>query len=135
MTTMSNNESYKIRWQVEDPQSRQVVLKQITYESHVIEDHSDKDAVFRKNVEGQVKNVIVNPDFIVAEEPRNLYYKLVSIGAEEYIKLKIMKVVVDADKEPNEIVTWIPMSKVKEKLKAEAIIYERGKEDLSDKKI
>ena len=132
---MNNNERYEIRWQVEDPQSRQVVLKQITYEKHVIEDHSDKDAIFRKNIESQVKNVIMNPDFIVAEEPRNLYYKLVGIGAEKYIKLKTMRVVVDADREPNEIVTWIPMSKVKGEVKAEAIIYERGKDDLSDKKI
>lgn len=130
---MSKTENSVIRWQVEDPQNRQIILKQSTYEDHVDGDHAPQDAAFRKKVETQVKNTVVSPDFIIADNPRNLYYKLVGISNEDVIKLKTMRVVVDTDRTPNEVVTWVPMSKSKDTFKAEAIIYERGKDGLSDK--
>ena len=130
---MSKIENSVIRWQVKDPQNRQIILKQSTYKEHVDEDHAPQDAAFRKKVETQVKNTVVSPDFIIADNPRNLYYKLVGIPNEDVIKLKTMRVVVDTDRTPNEVVTWVPMSKSKDTFKAEAIIYERGKDGLSNK--
>lgn len=130
---MSNSNNYEIRWQVKDPQNRIVVLKKSTYEKHIGEDHSPKDAMFRKEMEEQAKYTITSPGLIIERNLRHLYYKIVSISYGDDVKIKPMKVIVDADREPNEVVTWLAMTKMKDTAEAGEIIYERRTDDLSDK--
>ena len=119
-------ESDKIIWTVTDPQDRKVVLKKSTFDFHIAgTDHDKKDRDFRKKIATQAKKTIAKPEFIIKEEQRNIYFSLVKVPHEnDCIKIKPMKVVVDADRIPNEIVTWTVMRKMNDTIKSEAIIYE-----------
>lgn len=131
---MSNNENYKIRWTVTDPQKRIVVCLDKTYLDHVEGDHSEKDAGLRRKIESCVKETVKSPQYIYEEfgSSRHLYYNVIAISENvEKLKMKLLKVVVDADREPNEVVTWTPLRKG-DKVEGGAMIYERGKDDLSD---
>ncbi len=126
---MSNNE---IRWKVEDPQGRQVILKVTTYEEHVIGDHETRDAKVREETEHNAKQTIISPNIIIEDDAsRHLYYNAIVISENERPqKVKLLKVVVDSDRNPNEVVTWLSLRKG-EKIEGGAIIYERGKDGLS----
>lgn len=122
---MSNNENYKIRWNVTDPQGRQVILKQSTYEKHIIDDHKPEDSAFRRKIELQAKKTITNPQLIIAKEQRHEYHRLARVSFKEDIeKLKHINVIVDADRDPNEVVTFIASSNVHGTLETGSIIYE-----------
>lgn len=122
---MDSNEKIEIRWKVTDPQDRQVVLRQSTYENHIIDDHEQKDAAFRLKMENQAKKTVTNPQIIIAKNQRNEYHRMARVPFEEGIeKLKHVKVVVDADRDPNEVVTFIASSKVNDTLEAGSVIYE-----------
>lgn len=125
MATMNNNENYEIRWEVIDPQGRHVVLKQTTYEKHIVADHTQEDAIFRRKIELQAQKAIINPQLIIAKEQRHEYHSLARVPFEENIdKLKHINVIVDADRDPNEVVTFIASSNVRGTLEAGSIIYE-----------
>lgn len=122
---MSDNENYNIRWKETDPQGRTVILKQSTYEKHIIADHEQKDASFRRKIEFQVRKTITNPQLIVAKKQRHEYHKIARIPYEEdKEKLKHINVIVDADRDPNEVVTFIASSSVRGTLETGSIIYE-----------
>lgn len=127
---MYNDSQIKIRWEVTDPQGRQVVLKENTYEHHVIGDHDTQDVKIRARTEKNAKQTIINPNLIAKDDStRHLYYNAVAIRDEENnTKVKLLKVVVDADRTPNEVVTWTPIRKG-DNLGCGAIIYERGAND------
>ena len=124
---MSYNEDVTIRWEVEDPKARKVILKQSTYEEHIDKDHTDEDAAYRQNAEKQAKETIVNPQFIVRDEEdndRHVYYKIVTVPyGNDRKRLRNMKVVVDTDRTPHEVVTWIVQSKLKDTIREEWIDY------------
>ena len=122
---MSNNESNEIRWEVANPQGRPVILKQSTYENHIISDHRPEDAAFRLKIELQAQKAISNPQFIIAKEKRHEYHRIVRVPFEENKeKLKHMKVIVDADRDPNEVVTFIAPSNLRCTLETGSVIYE-----------
>lgn len=122
---MSNNEGYDIRWKAIDPQGRQVVLKQSTYEKHIIADHMKEDASFRLKIEVQAKKAISNPQMIVAKEQRHEYHRIARVPFEENIeKLKHINVIVDADRDPNEVVTFIASSNLRGTVETGSVIYE-----------
>ena len=125
-------ESNNIIWTVTDPQDRKVVLKNSTFDFHIAgTDHDENDSNFRKKIAAQAKQTIVEPEFIVNEEQRNIYFSLVKVPYENnLLKIKPMKVVVDADRTPNEVVTWTVMRKMNDTIKSEAIIYERNSNEL-----
>ncbi len=130
---MRNNEKIDIRWEVEDPQGRQVILKLSTYEEHLIGDHETRDAKIREETEHNAKQAIISPDIIIEDDAlRHLYYNAIAISENEQShKIKILKVIVDSDRTPNEVVSWIPLRKG-DKVGGGAIIYERGKDGLSN---
>ena len=117
-----------IRWQVTDPLGNEIVLRESTFQEHIDKDHNYADAIYRKSAEMQVKNALVNPHLIFTNRNinnRNVYCKLIpakNLASGEY-RLKFLKVVVDTDREPNEIATWVAQSKVKEIVLEEWIIY------------
>ena len=124
-----------IRWTVKDIQGREIILKQTTYDEHITEDHDLQDAKFRKSMEPRVKQTLISPDVIIKDGKRNLYYNTVVIRHEEGLpKVKILKVVVDADRIPNEVITWTPLRKG-DAIRNGVIFYERGTIDLSDKQV
>ena len=124
-----------ICWAVKDIQRREIILKQTTYDEHITEDHSVQDFNFRKSMEPRVKQTLISPDIIIKDGKRNLYYNTVVIRHEEGLpKVKILKVVVDADRIPNEVVTWTPLRKG-DAIRNGVIIYERGTVDLPDKQV
>ena len=85
----------------------------MTYDEHIMGDHGEEDAEMRKFLELQAKGTLTNPGLIVKDEPgRLLYYSTIGIQAENRImKIKIMKVVTETDREPAEVVTWTPLRK------------------------
>jgi hypothetical protein len=82
--------------------------------------------IFAKKLLIPARQTIIDPEFIISEKSRNTYFSLVAILYKDNLfKLKPLKVIVDADRQPNEVVTLIPENKLKETVKSEAIIYER----------
>lgn len=125
----------KIRWKITDVQGREIILKETTYAEHILGDHAEEDARIRECMEPQIKRTLISPDIIIQDEVgRNLYYNTVVIRYEgRAAKIKILKVVVETDREPNEIVTWTPLRKG-DNIKNGEIEYERNSE-VSDKEI
>ena len=117
-----------IRWKVTDPLGNEVILKESTFSEHILGDHQMADAEYRKMAETQVKNVIVNPQIIIEDKrdnARHIFYKIVLIPCvgEKIKRLTNLKVVVDTDRKPHQIVTWMLPSKLKDKIMEEGIIY------------
>ena len=125
-----------IRWEVTDSQNRKVVLKQSTYDEHITGDHDLRDAKVRKLMESQVRRTLSSPDVIIKDTTsRLLYYNTIVIRYETRLpKIKTLKVVVDTDRSPHEVVTWTPLRKG-DSIKDGVIIYERCADDLPDKQI
>ena len=103
----------KIRWRQKDIQGREIILKQETYAEHIMGDHESADARLRANLEEQIKLTLQSPDAIIRDETgRRLYYNTVIIRNESLsAKIKILKVVVETDRHPHEVVTWTPLRK------------------------
>ena len=122
-----------IRWIVKNPLNQNIILKQSTYEKHIVSDHEESDANFRTQLELQAKSTIVDPDYIAHDKERDLYYRLVAVPCSEGdVKFKTMKVIAES-KPLNEIVTWLAQSKNKDTVRLEAVIYARNENCLSDK--
>lgn len=121
---MKNKE---IRWKVKNPLGQEIILKESTYQEHIDKDHQYEDSEYRKHAEEQAKITIEKPQMIIRNEDdqnRDMYYRIVTMEYEkEQKKLKNMKVIVETDREPNEIVTWILQSKLKDIVKEVWIRY------------
>ena len=120
-------ENDDITWTITDPQKRNVVLKRSTLDKHIAgSDHDPRDSEFRKKIMHQAQQTIVSPEFIIKENSRNIYLSLgIMPYQENLVKIKPLKVVVDADRNPNEVVTWLPLKKFSFTIESEAIIYAR----------
>ena len=119
-------EEDKIRWSITDPLGSEIILKESTFQEHIDRDHKYSDAERRKSTEFQVQSALVNPHLIFTNKKiknRNIYCKLIPAKHIEGYRLKFLKIVVDTDRIPNEIVTWVAQSKVKEVIMKEWIIY------------
>ena len=119
-----------IRWSVIDPLERQVVLKESTYEAHILNDHGGKVGKQREFLEETAKTVVEKPRFIIrdrTEASRAKYLQLIGIPVEGSIKIRSLTVVVDESREPCEVITWIPQNRLKEcVLEGEVIYYEKN---------
>ena len=120
-------ENDDIAWTITDPQKRKVVLKRSTLDKHIAgADHDPRDSEFRKKIMHQAQQTIVDPEFIIKENSRNTYLSLVNVPYQDnFDKLKTLKIVVDSDRHPNEVVTWLPLKKFNSTIESEAIIYAR----------
>lgn len=125
-----------IRWSVIDPQERQVILKESTYEMHILNDHDERDRKQREVLEEKAKSVVENPRFIFRdknEELRLKYLDLIDIPEAGIRKIRALTVIVDESREPCEIITWIPQNRLKERISEEEVIYDEKNEQLSRK--
>ena len=116
-----------IRWRVTDPLGNEVILKESTYQEHIKKDHIFSDAAYRQKAETLAREIIENPQLLILNKKklnRYVYYKIVTVPCENDTEsLKILKIVVDTDRVPNEIVTWMLQNKLKDIIKKEWIIY------------
>ena len=116
-----------IRWKVTDPLGNEVILKESTFQEHILGDHQMEDAECRKIAEVQAKAVIQNPQLIIKDEEdknRHIFYKIILMPYDGLKKrLMALRVVVDTDRTPHAIATWVIQSKLKYKLIEEWIIY------------
>lgn len=114
-------EEDKIRWSVTDPLGNEVILKESTFQEHIRKDHKFSDSEYRQKAELKASETIKNPQMIIVNKEksnRHVYYKIVTMPCDEDREsLKIMKIVVDTDRKPNQIVTWILQSKLKDTIK------------------
>ena len=116
-----------IRWKVVDPLGNEIILKESTFQEHILGDHQMTDSEYRKRLENHVKNIIQNPQLIIEEKHKNnrhIFYKIILMPHDDVMKKLItLKVVVDTDRNPHQIVTWMIQSKLKYKLLEEWIIH------------
>lgn len=114
----------KYIWAVTNPLGTETVLKQSTYDAHIndIEKRTDKEIEHLQLVSNVIKGIIKKPRFIYWDEDgvRHRYIDLISLEGLNHIQGLV--VVVDADRDPNEVVTWT----IKRHLKQEkgGIIYD-----------
>lgn len=124
---MSNNDD-SVRWSVMNPYGHEVVLRQETYDSHVVGDHDNSDAKMRKAIEEQAKIVIQSPSVIYEEEDhvgRYKYKGLITIPCDNnQMKLCGLLAIVDTDRTPHELVTWMAQNKVKDTLPEKGVVYD-----------
>ena len=117
----------EIRWKVIDPLGNEVILKESTFREHILGDHQMADAEYRKIAETQAKAIIQNPQLIIEDKEdknRHIFYKIISMPYDDVKKkLTTLKVVVDTDRTPHAIATWIIQSKLKYKFMEEWVIY------------
>ena len=118
-------ESDTVVWLATDPQDRKIILKESTLNIHIAgSDHDRQDSAFRKQIMSQAQQTIINPEIIVKDKSRLIYFRIIVIPYQEtLVKLKPIKVVVDIDRQPNEVVTWTPLNKMNTTFESEAIIY------------
>ena len=116
-----------IRWKVTDPLGNEVILKESTFSEHILGDHQMTDAEYRKMAEIQAKAIIQNPQLIIEDKEdknRHIFYKIILMPFDDSKKkLTALKVVVDTDRTPHAVATWVIQSKLKYKLMEEWIIY------------
>ena len=115
-----------VRWSVTDPLGNKIVLKDKTFEKHIKDDHALKDAVNRAAIEEQVKYTLTSPRFIVKTplEGRVKYLDLVAVPEDNIIKIKTLAIVVENNKCPFEVVTWMPRRSINEGFKKGEEIYD-----------
>lgn len=124
---MPDSDEQKVRWTVTNPFDHEVILKEDTLNYHIAGDHSESDAAKRKEAENQVKDVVRQPHFIVKDSSRDNRYKymdLIPVPFNDEIKIRYVTVIIDTEKSPHEVVTWIPQSKLKDTAKNEEVVYD-----------
>ena len=100
----------KIRWKITDPLGNEVCLKESTYIEHILKDHSPQDSAYRMQIEREARITILTPSLIVSDGERNLYYKVIGLTGEN-LKIRMLKVVVEKNRNPQEVVTWTILRK------------------------
>lgn len=95
-------------WTVTNPFGAETVLKQTTYDADIndIEKRTDKEIEHLQLVSDAIKGIIRKPRFIYWDKDgvRHNYIDLISLEGLNHIQGLV--VVVDADRDPNEVVTW-----------------------------
>lgn len=94
-----------MRWKAVNPFENEVVLREDTFTEHIVGDHSDADVEIRKQLEPVARSTLEYPDLIIRDKGRHLYYRVIALS-DEVLKVRILKVVVDTDRSPHEVVTW-----------------------------
>lgn len=121
-------ERKKYLWVVRNPLGTDVALKQSTYDTHIMDESRDeKERANLELVAQAAKSVITQPRFIYWEKnkykQRHRYIDLIAF--EELLHIQSLVVVVDTDRSPHEIVTWMIKRSLKQEiLKGGGIIYD-----------
>lgn len=120
-----------VRWKVIDPLGNEVYLTEESFQTHIIKDHKDADAIIRMELEEQVKISIQNPCFILKDkdiEGRRIYLDWGIILREDKIYIRPLFVVTESY---GKVVTWFSKRFVNINVqKDEGIIYDRRVSDL-----
>ena len=119
----------KIRWSALNPYRHEVVLKQETFDSHIANDHDDKDATIRASLEDNAKESIKHPRYIVKDNLRDDRYQYIDIAPvtqTDTITLHFLKTIINTSRHPHEVVTWIPM-RGKISVEKGGIVYDSAK--------
>lgn len=115
-----------IRWSITDPLGNKIVLRTSTFHEHILGDHANEDAKMRIKLEPHAFETLVRPSAIVKDRENNsrrIYYSVVALQYEEpEWHFKILKVVVETDRTPNEVVTWMVVRRG-DKIKDGVMIY------------
>lgn len=110
-----------------------MALKETTYNSHILDEQTRTEAEVRhlQLVSEAVREVIIKPRFIYYDVnyEGNLRHKYIDlICLEELLHIQALVVVVDTDREPNEVVTWtIKRSLNKEIIRGGRLVYDARK--------
>lgn len=120
-----------VRWKVTDPLGNEIYLTEESFQTHIIKDHQDADAVIRMALEEQVKISIQNPCYILRDqtvEGRKIYLDWGKIVRENTTRIRPLFIVAE---EYGKIVTWFSKRSVNIAVQKEGgIIYERRILDL-----
>ena len=115
-----------IRWKVTDPLGNEVYLTEDSFQTHVINDRQNADAVVRMSLEENVKYSLQNPRFIVKAEiveGRRVYLDLADVIRDDMIHVRPLFIVTEAD---GKVVTWFAKRSVNIKVFTEGgILYDR----------
>lgn len=120
-------------WVVKNPLGTDVALKKSTYESHIQDETTRTEAGIKHLtlVADAVKSTIIYPRFIYYDKDydQNLRHRYIDLVAvEELLHIQALVVVVDTDRDPHEIVTWmIKRDLKKELLSGRGVIYDSRK--------
>ncbi|MBA4601868.1 hypothetical protein [Thermoactinomyces mirandus] len=108
-----------------DPINRTVILKQTTWDMHIID--GDNYRLELKDQEETVKDVVEDPKFIIRDpiDNRERYYDLVYLSSIN--KIKPLLVVVDHLYSTGDICTIFVQSRLRDEPGEREIIYERPK--------
>ena len=117
----------EVKWTRNDPRGFKVILKESTYTEHIIGDHSDGDTKGRIIASDFAPDIIEKPRYIFRtssseEQGRETYFDTMII--DETGKLRCIVVVVDAEKEPREVITVLLERKIKNTLTKEGLLYD-----------
>lgn len=112
-------------WVTENPQGTRVAIAEDTYKKHVIGDHqSDKS---RELSYPLVKEIIENPSFIYYDQDHE-ENKRVRYTDQAYIQefghIQNVVIVVDTDRDPNEVATWMVKSNTKQEKINGGVLYD-----------
>ncbi|MBF8378475.1 hypothetical protein IW967_11480 [Alicyclobacillus mali] len=114
-----------IVWTATNPLGVEVALKRDTYEKHIIGEHSNDK--MRQEAYPFVRDVISTPRFIYMDtsEPDKKRHRYIDIFPFPSLeKLYVLSVIVDADRTPNEVVTWIVKRSLNQEHTSGGIIYD-----------
>ena len=116
----------EIRWKVTDPLGNEIYLTEESFQTHIINDHQDADAVIRLELEEQVKFSLQNPCFILKAgniEGRRIYLDWGIIAREDIIQIRPLFIVTESY---GKVVTWFLKRSVNVNVQKEGgIIYGR----------
>ena len=116
-----------VKWSRRDPRGVTVVLKTSTYEEHIISDHCESDVPGREIACRYAPEIIESPGYIINDsssekQAREKYFDTRYI--EETGKVRFIVIVVDADKDPREVVTVVMQRTMTDTIAKEGLIYD-----------
>ncbi|WP_338826307.1 hypothetical protein MTBGP_11150 [Moorella thermoacetica] len=122
---MVNQSGSPYLWVVKSPISSAVALKRETYNLHVIADHCEDKT--RALAYPYVRSVIETPRFIYLDPSHPThdavrYIDLIFLPEMQHIQALV--VIVERDKEPNEVATWMVKTNLKQEMVQGGIIYD-----------
>lgn len=104
-----NNNQYI--WSVKNPYGHDVILKEDTYNSHIIADHSKADADFRKKMADTIPQIVKCPSYIIKDKEHDDRYQYISAAKipidDNKSKIKLITTIIETNRNPHEVVTWI----------------------------
>ncbi|MEW5321293.1 PBECR2 nuclease fold domain-containing protein [Geobacillus thermoleovorans] len=112
-----NDSNRPYLWVTKNPLDTEVALTVETYESHIIGDHQND--LSRELVLPYVKGVIEQPRFIYCDKDyeKNKRVRYTDqVYLEQFGKIQNLVIIVDTDRYPNEIVTWMVKSNTKQEI-------------------